>query len=419
VNLRGGAPRPLNGYQIIYLDLVDLSEKDARSRLLDGVGLARAKPGAAPVFPNSHSANRVTSGEVKPASKEADSLVADASLPAEHPSRNVMSGQWSARFLYVDGEWYHERLEATVDDTGHFTARIVPSLDNHPRTGRVDHLHPERASGTVSGSRFITGVWRNPVRLDQEGAFQLRISSEEDKLVGGWLKYSDSRNEVVSGSWEWTLAGPRSDPVIAVYGVTGAGKTTLCHELVSHWPACRFFTESDVLADFMHRTVGADLRAFRDKSESERMRTREAAFTLHAERVQNSDGMLFGDAHYSFPRMRLGMIHQEHPEAEYGIQPVMPRAAWTLYTAIVYLDVSPAKVHERLTAAAAYDTRNEWAASLTVLEIQRWIEYEKRKLKSECERRGLAFMAISGDASPAELSSQVLQRTRTLAAKEY
>jgi hypothetical protein len=47
---------------------------------------------------------------------------------------------------------------------------------------------------------------------------------------------------------------------------------------------------------------------FRALSERGRMEIREAAFSLHCERVRNSHGLIFGDAHYSFPRRRLGRI---------------------------------------------------------------------------------------------------------------
>lgn len=401
--------------QIIYIDLVDLSEEDARTRLLAGVSRARAKPGVAPAFPN-----RLDTSAVAAPKTVTTAPATDVAYQTEQrPVKSSVTGQWKTRFSYADGQWYDERIQAIETNDGQFIAHIVPSLDNHQSTASVDHLRPERASGSVSGSRFITGVWRHPVRSDQEGAFQLRISSEDDKIIGGWLKFSDSRNDVVSGSWEWARATPRSEAVIGVYGVTGAGKTSLCQELILRAPDCRFFTESDILTDFMRRTDHSDFRAFREKTESERMRIREAAFTLHAERVQNSDGLLFGDAHFSFPRIRLGAIEQEHPDAEDGIQPVMPSAAWKLYTVIVYLDPSPAVVQERLPAIAAVDSRNAWAASLTVLEIQRWIEYEKRKLKHECVRRGVPFIAVAGEASPEELSSEVMQRIRALTLMHY
>jgi hypothetical protein len=160
----------------------------------------------------------------------------------------------------------------------------------------------------------------------------------------------------------------------------------------------------------MRRTENGDLRLFREKSEEERMHTREAAFGLHAERVQNSEGLLFGDAHFSFPRARLGELQNDHPEAEYGLQPVMPRAAWKVYSAIVYLDTSPSVVQERLANAATIDSRNEWATALTVLDIQRWIQYEKRKLRLECDRRNIAFIAISGEDLPANLATEVMKR---------
>jgi hypothetical protein len=91
-----------------------------------------------------------------------------------------------------------------------------------------------------------------------------------------------------------------------------------------------------VIGQYMRRFERGTLGHFKQKSESERMQAREEAFNYHCERVKNTHGTLLGDAHYAFPAVRLGQLEKAHPEAENGIQPVMPLAAWNLYQGILY-----------------------------------------------------------------------------------
>jgi len=124
--------------QIIYIDLVDLAEDDARARLLLGVSRARAKPTVAPPFPEQ---NIRASGL-----KHADRYVEEP-LPNGHDTARsetggagikTLNGRWKARFSYIDGQWYEERIEVSVNEGGEFAAHIIPSLDNYTDTARVD-----------------------------------------------------------------------------------------------------------------------------------------------------------------------------------------------------------------------------------------------------------------------------------------
>lgn len=147
---------------------------------------------------------------------------------------------------------------------------------------------------------------------------------------------------------------------------------------------------------------------FRALSERGRMEVREAAFLLHCERMRNSRGLVFGDAHYSFPPRRLGSVDDEHPDAEHGIRPVMPQSAWSLYQAIAYLDTSPVIVRDRIHQQSVVTPRNYWAKDLNVSEIDEWRLYEKRKLAQSCAARGISFVAVSGDRSPSEIADELL-----------
>jgi len=333
--------------------------------------------------------------------------------------RSAIEGLWRAAFTYVDGQTYEEIIEVQCVAADQYLGRIVPSLDNCEHSGEVDHLRPVRLKGSFGSGQSLIGIWYHSSRPGLQGAFQVRMLPEDDSVVGGWLMFSESRNSIITERWEWQRRRTRGSPVIGVYGITGAGKTALCRELVKHLSHCRFFSESDVIDQYMRRFENGTLGEFKQKSESERMNAREEAFKFHCERVKNSYGILLGDAHYSFPSVRLGRIEKAHPEAENGIQPVMPQAAWKLYQGILYLDTPPEIVKERLLKRAARDQRNDWAAALSVEDLGKWLEYEKRKLGAECARCGKQFFKVPGEGTIPELAARAQKLIDNMEMKAY
>ena len=109
----------------------------------------------------------------------------------------------------------------------------------------------------------------------------------------------------------------------------------------------------------------------------------------------------------------------ERPEAENGIQPVMPQAAWNLYQGILYLDSAPELVKERLLNRAAQDQRNDWASALSVESLGKWLEYEKRKLGAECARRGKQFFKVPGEGTIPELAARSQELIKNMETKAY
>jgi nucleoside phosphorylase len=324
-----------------------------------------------------------------------------------NPYADRLGGKWKADFTYVDGETYTEIVEIYADDSDRFAGRIVPSIDNCKHTGVVDHLTPLRLRGSLNGTPMLTGTWYHSSRPELHGAFQLRFSSESDGLRGGWLMFSDSRNKLISGEWQWVRQVPRTKPVVGIYGITGAGKTALCQQIVAQIPGARYFSESEIIDDYMRRFESGDLESFKAKSESERMNAREAAFVFHYQRVRNSDGLLFGDAHFAFPANRLGRIERPHSEAEHGIQPVMPQSAWNVYGCIIYLNTPVRIIKERLTKSNDLSQRNAWMMSLSVGDMQQWIDYERQRLILECSHRGKQFLEISGEGTLVDLATRL------------
>lgn len=346
----------------------------------------------------------------------ADGIQPKATLPArqktllssdsEMPHAHHIEGVWRAEFHYTDGTEYREIIEIRRERGDEFTGRIVPSLDNCPHTAAIDHNRARRILAGLHGTDLLTGIWYQPARPLTHGAFQLKVSQEDDSLLGGWLMFSDSKGVPVSDRWNWYRHVVGANSRFGVYGVTGAGKTTLCEHLEQRVKNCRFFSESGVIGDYMKRFHGETLEEFKLRSEAGRMEGRQKAFRFHAERIKNSCGVFVGDAHYSFPAERLGSLVQPHPDSRNGIQPVMPDAAWEIYQAIIYLDTPASIVKQRLQKQAQQTGRNEWASKLGVHEIQDWIDYETEMLSRQCAQRGKPFYVLSGDGAAAEIASQ-------------
>ena len=218
--------------------------------------------------------------------------------------------------------------------------------------------------------------------------------------------FSDSMRMTISESWNWYRHKVGGASRFGVYGVTGAGKTTLFQQLQQLVVDCRSFSESSVIDDYMQRFHGETLEEFKFRSEDGRMECRQKAFRYHAERIRNASGVFIGDAHYSFPKGRQGTLTREHPESRNGIQPVMPEAAWEIYQAIIYLETPADVVMNRLVNQARVTGRNAWAVALSEAEVREWIEYEKEMLSRKCAERGKQFFILSADGTIAEIATR-------------
>jgi deoxyadenosine/deoxycytidine kinase len=321
-------------------------------------------------------------------------------------AHHQIEGIWRADFRFTDGIDYCEVIEIQRAEDDDFVGHVIPSMDNCSHSAAVDHKRPLRIRGRLDDADLLTGMWYHTTRPLTHGAFQLKVSREEDSLLGGWLMYSDSMQIAVSERWQWQRHKVGSASRFGVYGVTGAGKTTICQIIQQEVDDCRFFSESSVIDDYMRRFRGESLEEFKMRSEAGRMEERQKAFRFHAERIRNSTGVFLGDAHYSFPSGRLGALTHPHPDSRNGIQPVMPEAAWDIYQAIIYLDTPADVVMKRLIKQAQDTGRNTWATKLAEREVRDWIEYEKEMLSSQCSRRGKQFFILSGDGAAGEIAAR-------------
>jgi hypothetical protein len=115
-----------------------------------------------------------------------------------------VAGRWMATFYYGTPETtYTEVIEVSIL-LGYVVGRIVPHAANQGAAKRTERSKPLRVKGTVKDNRFFTGVWLHPERLNHHrGAFDLIIRQTNEKMEGMWLGYSESKNIVETGRWEW------------------------------------------------------------------------------------------------------------------------------------------------------------------------------------------------------------------------
>ncbi len=115
-----------------------------------------------------------------------------------------ITGKWLATFYYGKDETpYTEAIEVS-GLLGNFVGHIIPNDKNHADLKQIENTKPLRLRGEVKDNRFFTGIWFHPNRHNHHrGAFKLLINTNNEVIKGVWLGYSESKNVVESGRWEW------------------------------------------------------------------------------------------------------------------------------------------------------------------------------------------------------------------------
>ncbi|SEB14078.1 hypothetical protein SAMN05660964_03784 [Thiothrix caldifontis] len=115
-----------------------------------------------------------------------------------------ITGKWKATFYYGSTEIpYVEMLEIS-SLFGQVVGHIIPHEDNHSAIKEIEDKKTLRLRGIIKDNRFFTGVWFHPNRKNHHhGAFKLLIDTNNEEIRGIWLGYSESRNKIESGRWEW------------------------------------------------------------------------------------------------------------------------------------------------------------------------------------------------------------------------
>jgi hypothetical protein len=87
---------------------------------------------------------------------------------------------------------------------GALVGRVVPDTRNYPALHAVDKTRPLRLRGTVKDNRYFTGIWFHSVRHSHHhGAFELLLNVDGEAMTGLWLGYSERKNMIETGRWDW------------------------------------------------------------------------------------------------------------------------------------------------------------------------------------------------------------------------
>jgi hypothetical protein len=115
-----------------------------------------------------------------------------------------LAGTWRAEFKMADGNGYVEIIRIRKR-LGKVEGHIVPHPENYLALRSVEYKKPLRLEGDLSTSDVFSGMWFHPIDTSRyHGTFQLLLHPRGTRLDGLWLGYSDTRREIVSGSWNWT-----------------------------------------------------------------------------------------------------------------------------------------------------------------------------------------------------------------------
>lgn len=115
-----------------------------------------------------------------------------------------ITGKWKTTFFYGENEVeYVEVLELSAL-LGNIVGHVIPHELNHKELKKVESEKPLRLRGEIKDNRFLTGIWFHPSsRNHHQGAFKLLINTNNEAIGGTWLGYSERKNIIEDGRWEW------------------------------------------------------------------------------------------------------------------------------------------------------------------------------------------------------------------------
>jgi hypothetical protein len=115
-----------------------------------------------------------------------------------------ITGKWKAIFYYGKEETQYIEVLELSSLLGNIVGHIIPHEINHADLKLVETEKPLRLRGEVKDNRFFAGIWFHPNRQNHhQGAFELLINTNNEEIYGIWLGYSENKNVIESGRWEW------------------------------------------------------------------------------------------------------------------------------------------------------------------------------------------------------------------------
>lgn len=186
-----------------------------------------------------------------------------------------------------------------------------------------------------------------------------------------------------------TLEAPQAPKVVGIYGVSGCGKSTIRKQLEQKMPTqkFRFFEGSQRL------WLEVSPEEFNHADMETQTGFRELAISKIADECVKDDVCGVVVAHHSLPTKDLESFKE-----------IMSDKDKSTYTHIVYLQVSPRKIAERVKQDLRSGTKTD-RKDLSESKIQTWQTTEIEGLRQTCKKREIPFFVLDADAkSPDELS---------------
>ena len=120
--------------------------------------------------------------------------------------QSKIEGDWLVEFTMIENNQivtYTEGIRL-VKRLGNIYGYNIPHTKNHYKLKVVESKKPLRVRASLVDHRYLTGNWFHPDELSRfHGAFQLLIKTNQIEMNGIWTGYSESKNRIHTGEWNW------------------------------------------------------------------------------------------------------------------------------------------------------------------------------------------------------------------------
>ncbi|CAZ84860.1 unnamed protein product [Tuber melanosporum] len=206
-----------------------------------------------------------------------------------------------------------------------------------------------------------------------------------------------------------SIPGPMADPrlnrsttresrstskVVGIYGVPGSGKTFLLDQLKQELGQdhFEFYEGSNMIANL----VPGGLGAFQKLDEQEKLHWRQLAINTIGKQCADSGRVAVVAGHFMF-----------WPKEEGAGQPVCTPADLDIFTHILYLDVPPELIAQRVL-----DDTERSRALPSINHLHKWQQTEQTQLRHLCRHHGILFSLVFPHPTLLEKVSTLLRDFR-------
>jgi hypothetical protein len=122
------------------------------------------------------------------------------------PNQADIEGVWKVEFTLKEDESvsiFKETIKI-VKRLGIIYGYNIPDPENHEVLKKVEENKPLRLRGNLVDNRYLTGVWFHPNKKSRfHGSYQLLVDLSGNKMSGRWTGYSETKNSIDFGSWNF------------------------------------------------------------------------------------------------------------------------------------------------------------------------------------------------------------------------